>query len=54
MWNFQTKIKEVYNYIDKFVGGTFNHAVLHNGCTKTICGTSMPNNYLDTLSAIDR
>ena len=31
--------KEVHNsYINKFVGKTFDHAVLDSGCTKTVCG----------------
>ena len=49
--------KEVYNcycYINKFVGETFNHAVLDSGCTKTVCGESWLNNYIDTISADDK
>ena len=42
---------ELYNsYINKFVGETLNHAVLHSRCTKTVCGISWLDNYLETLS----
>ena len=47
--------KEVYNcYTNKFVGETFNHAVLGSGRTKTVCGESWLNNYIDTVSANDK
>ena len=46
--------KEVYNVIHKFVWETFNHADLDSCCTKTVCGESWVNNYIDTLSADDK
>ena len=47
--------KEIYNcYINKFVGETFNHAVLDSRCTKTMCRESWLNNHIDTLSADDK
>ena len=46
---------ELYNcYINKFVDETLNHAVLHSGCTKTVCGLSWLDNYLETLSPEDK
>ena len=46
---------ELYNcYINKFVGETLNHAVLHSRCTKTVCGISWLDNYLETLSPEDK
>ena len=41
-------------YINKFVGETLNHAVLDSVCTKTVCGLSWLDNYLETLSPEDR
>ena len=41
-------------YITKFVGQTFNCAVLDSGCTKNVCGESWQPNYLDTLTEKDR
>ena len=47
--------KDVLNaYINRFVGETFNHAVLDSGCFKTVCGASWLNNYIDTLSLNDK
>ena len=46
---------EVYNcYINKFVGETLNHAVLDSGCTKTVCGASWLDSYIETLSECNR
>ena len=40
--------------INKFVRKTLNHAVLDSRCTKTVCGLSWLDNYLETLSPEDR
>ena len=40
--------------IEKFVGETFNCAVLDSGCTKNVCGDSWLSNYLDTLTEVDQ
>ena len=46
---------EVCNcYINKFAGETLNHAVLDSGCTKTVCGASWVDNYIETLSEFDQ
>ena len=46
---------ELYNcYINKFVGETLNHTVLDSGCTKTACGLSCLDNYVEALSPEDR
>ena len=41
-------------YTEKFVGETFNWAVLDSGCTKNVCGESWLSNYLDTLTEVDK
>ena len=41
-------------YINKFVGETLNHAVLDSGCTKTVCGASWLDSYIETLPECDR
>ena len=40
-------------YITKFVGETFNCAVLDSGCSKNVCGESWLNYYLETLTQSD-
>ena len=41
-------------YITKFVGETFNCAVLDSDCTKNVYAKSWLSNYLDTLTEVDR
>ena len=46
---------ELYSsYINKIVGETLNCAVMNNGCTKIVCGTSWWTLCLETLSVEDR
>lgn len=46
--------KELHKcYIEKFVGETLNSAVLDSGCTKTVCGETWLQCYLEGLSETD-
>ena len=40
-------------YINQFVGETFNAAVLYSGCTGTVCGKLSLDSYIDSLSKED-
>ena len=52
--NMKKQLKAIHDSNSWFVGKTFNHAVLDTGCTKTACGESWLNNYIDTLSTDDK
>ena len=46
---------ELYNcYIGRIVDETLDHAALNSECTRTVCGLSGLDNYLETLSPEDR
>ena len=47
--------QEIYEcYLTKFVGESFNCAMIHSGCTKNVCEESRLSYYLDTLTEVDQ